>query len=138
MSLEAVGSMTYTAIKEKNEKLQTEYLTQQNELAKQGVKWEEMADKLRPIKEEIWLNEKRMRLAKAPALSFGKKWKGKTYTLEEFFKMSKSGKITDNDGYGFYATELGKSDIEIYPSDVLTDMVRTDFPNVIWFETEKG
>jgi len=127
----------YKELKDRNDELQKEYLTRQNELAKKGVKWDEMTTELRPIREEIWLNEKRIRLAKDPALSFGKKWKGKTYTLEEFSKMSKSGKITDNDGYGFYATELAKSDIEIYPSDILTEMVRTDFPNVIWFKTEK-
>ena len=127
----------YKELKDRNEQLQKEYLTRQNELAKKGVNWEDMTNELRPIREEIWLNEKRMRLAKDPALSFGKKWKGKTYTLEEFSNMSKSGEITDNDGYGFYATELAKSDIEIYPSDVLTEMVRTDFPNVIWFKTEK-
>lgn len=124
----------FTELKNRNEQLQKEYFTQQNELAKKGIKWEDMTTELRPIREEIWLNEKRMRLAKDPALSFGKKWKGKTYTLEEFSRMSKSGEITDNDGYGFYATELGKSDIEIYPSDVLTEMVRTDFPNIIWFK----
>ena len=128
---------SYSKLKDKNEQLQKEYLTRQNELAQKGVKWEDMTTELRPIREEIWLNEKKMRLAKDPALSFGKKWKGKTYALEEFSKMSKSGKITDNDGYGFYATELGKSDIEIYPSDVLTEMVRADFPNVIWFEAKK-
>lgn len=128
----------YKKLKNKNEQLQKEYLTRQNELAKKGIKWEDMTTELRLIREEIWLNEKRMRLVKDPALAFGKKWKGKTYTLEEFSKMSKSGKITDKDGYGFYATELGKSDIEVYPSDVLTDMVRTDFPNVIWFEAEKN
>lgn len=127
----------YKELKNRNDDLQKEYLTRQNELAKKGVKWEDMTTELRPIREEIWLNEKKMRLAKDPALSFGKKWKGKNYTLEEFSKMSKSGKITDNDGYGFYATELAKSDIEIYPSDVLTEMVRTDFPNIIWFETKK-
>lgn len=133
---ETNGSMAYTNLKEKNERLLKEYLTRQNELAEDGVKWEDMTVRLRPIREEIWLNEKRMRLAKAPALTFGKKWKGKVYTLEEFSRMSRSGEITDNDGYGFYATDLGKSDIEIYPSDVLTGMVRRDFPNVIWLKTE--
>ena len=127
----------YKELKNRNDELQKEYLARQNELAKKGANWEDMTNELRPIREEIWLNEKRMRLAKDPALSFGKKWKGKTYTLEEFSKMSKSGEITDNDGYGFYATELAKSDIEIYPSDVLTEMVRKDFPNVIWFEMKK-
>lgn len=127
----------YKELKDRNDELQKEYLTRQNELAKKGVRWDEMTTELRPIREEIWLNEKRIRLAKDPALSFGKKWKGKTYTLEEFSKMSKSGEITDNDGYGFYATELAKSDIEIYPSDILSEMVRTDFPNVIWFEVKK-
>lgn len=127
----------YKKLKNKNEQLQKEYLTRQNELAKKGVKWEDMTTELRPIREEIWLTEKRIRLAKDPALSFGKKWKGKTYTLEEFSRMSKSGEITDNDGYGFYATKLAKSDIEIYPSDVLAEMVRTDFPNVIWLDTKK-
>lgn len=127
----------YIELKERNEELQKEYQDRQNELAKKGVRWEDMAEELRPIRREMWLNEKKMRLVKDPALMFGKKWKGEMYTLNEFVKMSKAGMITDEDGYGFYATELGKSDIEIYPSDILTEMVRMDFPNVIWFKVKK-
>ena len=41
--------------------------------------------------------------------------------------------LTDEDGYGYYATETAKSSIMIKPSDVVYDMLRTDFTHVLWF-----
>ena len=43
------------------------------------------------------------------------------------------GDITDDDGYGKYASEKAVSNIEIYPSDILANKVRTDFSHIAWY-----
>ena len=83
--------------------------------------------------EGLYFIDKHKRLRQDPIVEYGKEWKGDTYTLEEFKKMAKSKILTDEDGYGYYATESAKSDVEIYPSDVLENLIREDFSHVIWF-----
>ena len=55
------------------------------------------------------------------------------YPLNVFIGICKSGGFIDYDGFGVYAIEGQKSDIEIYPSDVQKGNVRDDFTYVVWY-----
>ena len=55
------------------------------------------------------------------------------YTIEQFKSMCKGGGFIDYDGFGVYAFKDKKSDIEIYPSDVIKGNLRTDFTHVVWY-----
>lgn len=58
---------------------------------------------------------------------------GELFTFKEFIDACRSGAFIDTDGSGLYATEDKASDIAIYPSDVLSGEVRSDFTHVVWF-----
>ena len=55
------------------------------------------------------------------------------YTIEKFIGMCKGGRFIDYDGFGVYAFEDKKSNIEIYPSDVIKGNLRTDFTHIVWY-----
>ena len=74
-----------------------------------------------------------MRLKKDATVEFGKNWDGDTYTLDEFISRVNGGAFIDDDGYGYYATDNGKSDITVYPSDIKENIYRNDFTHIIWF-----
>lgn len=54
-------------------------------------------------------------------------------TLEDFVGTAKNTSFIDSDGTGYYATEKLESNIEIYPSDIIKNNYRKDFPNVSWY-----
>lgn len=58
---------------------------------------------------------------------------GDKISLEDFILCCKSGAFINYDGFGCYATETQESDIEIYPSDVVANEYRKDFPFIIWY-----
>lgn len=123
----------YERLKSENVKLDKEYADRIDQCAQENKSWDLAMKETYDIRHKVWLNDKRLRQLKDPAITFGKEWKGKTYTMEEFAGMCKSGELIDNDGYGYYASDKGKSDIEIMPSDITEGIVRDDFPNVVWF-----
>lgn len=124
----------YQDYKKENEKLQEKLKIEEDECAKKQIPFDEMVEQTKEIRLKILKNQQEMRLLQEPTMVFDKKWKGEYYTLEEFIRTCELGGFNDEDGYGYYATELGKSDILIYPSDVLDDKVRKDFSHVIWFD----
>ena len=54
-------------------------------------------------------------------------------TLKEFIDEVKIGFLTDDDGYGYYATEEGLTDIKVYPSHVTYNWLKNEYPYVCWF-----
>jgi len=127
---------TYSDYKKEFEKLNKELLLQEDECAKNGLSFDEMFEKTKDIRIQLFKISQEMRLVQEPTMVFDKQWNGEYYTLEEFVRTCEMNGFTDEDGCGYYATENGKSNIPIYPSDVLDDKVRNDFSHVIWFETE--
>lgn len=119
-----------------NDSLFSEYQRISDEMAKEGKPWTELCDATEDIMMKIWMNKKRLRLLQNPSVVFGKKWKGKKYTLEEFKKLCEEHSLSDSDGVGNYATETAKSDVEVYPSDITEGMYRKDFTHVIWFKKQ--
>jgi hypothetical protein len=58
---------------------------------------------------------------------------GDIMTLEEFIKCVKSGGFIDYDGSGNYLEFNKMTNIDIYPSDVEFNKIRTQFDRIIWF-----
>ena len=131
--VDAIPEKTYAQYKEEYRLLEIENSELEDQCAKDGLSWNEMLMKTKEIKEKMMLADKNMRKIQEPSLTYGKKWKGKKYQLEEFIDACVSRSFVDSDGFGYYATETAKTDILIYPSDIIENIYRTDFPYVLWF-----
>lgn len=127
---------------DKIEKLQKEYnnLVSQrdilmNECVNKGEPWSIYVEKATPIALKINSIRQEINLLKEPELHYLKddEITFQRLTLDEFKKMCKEGDIIDDDGYGKYASEKAVSNIEIYPSDILANKVRTDFSHIAWY-----
>ena len=91
-------------------------------------KAQEVSLKMNSIRQEINLiKDPELHYLKDDEITFQR------LTLDEFKKMCKDGDITDDDGYGKYASEKAVSNIEIYPYDILANKVRTDFSHIAWY-----
>lgn len=58
---------------------------------------------------------------------------GDVMLLSDFIDNVKGGGFIDYDGFGNYCRDNKMSNIEIYPSDVKRESIRTDFDTIIWF-----
>lgn len=115
------------------DKLNNEYSEIENDCLKNGLSWDEMCKKTHKIKEKLFVIDKQIRQIEEPIIEYGKVWKGEIFSINEFKENALNNALTDNDGYGYYATETSKSNILVYPSDFLLDIYRTDFTHIIWF-----
>lgn len=125
--------MSLTSLKKEEERLKAKYSEIEDDCIKKGLPFSEFVDLAHKEAEGIYLIDKYKRLLQDPIVTYGKEWKGDTMTLDEFKNSVKSGMLTDDDGYGYYATETSKSDVIIMPSDVKENLIREDFSHVIWF-----
>ena len=123
----------YNELQKEYDKLVKRINQKSDECAEKGMPFNEMLEETKDDRNRLFEISQEMRLIQEPVLEFGKQWKGDTFTLEQFKRMCEDGSLTDNDGYGFYATEKGKSDINILPSDITENKYRKDFSHVIWF-----
>ena len=133
---EALPEKTYAQYREEFRQLEVENSEMEDQCARDGSSWQDMLIKTRDIKEKMAHADKMMRKLQEPALIYNKKWKGRRLPLDDFISASTAKEITDTSGEGYYATETAKTDIRIYPSDVLENIYRTDFPYVLWFGKE--
>lgn len=133
MQILSIMEKTYEKLKSEYEQLAKRLSDREEEYAKSGVEFEEMVEKTKTIRLKMNDISREMRLIQDPEIEFGKEWKGDLMTLEEFIDNCNNGLLIDYDGFGYYATETGKSDIMIYPSDIAMDKYRKDFSHVIWF-----
>ena len=125
--------MTVEQLDREKERLKSRYNEIEDQCVHDGLSWDEFCKKAKKEREGLYFIDKYKRLKKDPIVEYGKEWKGDTYTMEEFKKMVNDGIFTDDDGYGYYATETSKSDVFIYPSDITENLIRVDFSHVIWF-----
>lgn len=123
----------YNARIKEYETLKEEFNHIFNDCAKDNMPYDEMMAKTTSIQNKIYFLDKEIRQIREPEITYGKKWNGVTILLEDFIKAVQDKELTDNDGYGEYATPTSKSDIKIYPSDILENIYRTDFSHIIWF-----
>lgn len=105
----------------------------EDECLKEGKSFSEYCERAHDILERLYFISKYKRVKQEPVIEYGKEWNGDMYTIEEFKDLCQKRAFIDDDGYGNYATETSKSDVQIYPSDVTENIIRTDFPYVIWF-----
>ena len=132
--VQVIPEKTYAQLKEEYRALENINNDMEDECAKEGLDWHEMLMKTRDIKEQMASVDKRMRKIQEPSLTYNKKWKGKKLLLEDFVAAAVAKEITDISGEGYYATETAKTDIRVYPSDILENIYRTEFPYVLWIE----
>lgn len=123
----------YEDLKREAKKIEKRIMEAEDSLAKEGVSFEEMVEKTREDRIELFRLSKEMRLIQDPGFQSKKKWKGKFMTMENFIKMCNEENITDEDGYGFYANGKMVTDIKIFPSDIMAEMYRKDFAEILWF-----
>ena len=123
---------TYDELVKEESRLDDEYEKISDECAKEGLSYQEFSIKAKPVKEKLYFISKYLRLKKTPSVEYGKEWKGDLYELETFISRVRNGGFIDDDGWGYYATETTKSDIEVYPSDIKEGLYRNDFTHVIW------
>lgn len=129
--------LQYESIKREIEKLKQIISAKEDECAKKGKSFDEMIDATKNERIRLFEIDKDLRLVQDPSIDYTRKWKGTRMPIEEFAVMCGT-ELTDDDGYGLYATEVGVSDIKIYPSDVIEDKYRNDFTHVMWFDVIKG
>ena len=130
------SKMDWNALTKEENKLRAKYNEIEEECVKQGLNFEEFCEKAKNEREGLYFIRKYKRLLVNPTVEYGKEWKGELYTIEQFKEMVKNGELTDEDGYGYYATQTSKSDLIIEPSDILENIVRDDFSHVIWFNVD--
>lgn len=116
-------------------RLDEKYHSIETECLKDNLSYADFCNKAHDVKEKMFVVDKFIRLKADPILTYGKEWSGTLYTIEEFKRLCDENRqvLTDEDGFGYYATETAKSSVIIKPSDVVYDMVRTDFTHVLWF-----
>jgi hypothetical protein len=127
------SNKTYAELLREEEHLEEQYENISRQCVEEGLKYDEFCERAYDVKESLYFISKEIRLKKDPTMEFGKHWQGDTYTLSKFIEMVKSGGFIDSDGYGYYATDNGKSDITIIPSDIMENKYREDFTHIIWF-----
>ena len=125
--------MTYKDYEKEYNKLKETIADKEDDCAKRGLPFEEMLKETNKERNRLFELSQEMRLIQEPSLEFGKEWKGDTMTINKFKKLCVDGSLTDNDGYGYYATAKAKSNVVIYPSDITENKYRSDFSHIIWF-----
>lgn len=124
---------TYEEIQKEIEHVKVRLLKAEDECAKKGLSFDEMILETIEDRKLVFNLDKDARLVQDPSVQYKKKWKGVLIPMEDF-KEKCDGILTDEDGYGLYATETSVSDVKIYPSDILEKKYRSDFTHVMWFE----
>lgn len=124
---------TYEELVKDADRLEAEYNAIETQCLKDNMTFDAFCEKAHDVKEKLYFIEKYIRLKQEPTITYGKEWNGKLMLLEDFKRDCGTGFYTDDDGYGYYATESSKSDIQVYPSDITENVYRTDFPYIIWF-----
>lgn len=124
---------TYKELQQEFDRLLKKVQDKEDDCAKKGMPFEDMIQQTSNERNNLIDISQQMRLIQEPVLEFGKTWKGDIIPFDNFKQMCQNKTIVDSDGYGYYATETAKSNIEIYPSDIIENKYRTDFSHVIWF-----
>lgn len=129
------SNKTYKELVKEEDELKEEFKLVSDNCAKEGLSYSEFCDRAKGIKEKLYFIGKYKRLKRTPTIEYGKEWDewdGDLLTIEEFKNGVKGGFFTDDDGYGYYATETTKSDIYVYPSDFTEGIYRDDFTHILW------
>jgi hypothetical protein len=94
--------------------------------------WEAYCKMREPETSQIKELDRQLRLIKPIILSPLPKYSD-IMTLDNFIKNVKCGGFIDYDGYGLYIKDDQLTNIDIYPSDVKANSIRTEFTKIIWY-----
>lgn len=97
-----------------------------------GMSYEEFEEWMEPTSSELSRISRELRMVKTPTFKFLPDY-GEILTLKDFVDNVNGGGFIDYDGFGYYCRDGMISNIEIYPTDIKHNMVRTDFDKIIWF-----
>jgi hypothetical protein len=128
------SKMKYQSLEREEEKLHEKYKAIEEECLKERKSFSEFQKEAHSVAESLYFIGKYKRKLQDPIVEYGKEWKGTLMEMEDFKNLALSDSITDEDGYGFYATISSKSNVVIMPSDVKENILRDDFSHVMWFE----
>lgn len=126
----------YNKLTEKYNMLCEAYEDKERECSKSGLSWDDFVNETRSLKTSIFELEKEIRKVQPIGYEVAEKWNGKIIPLEDFVKDAKDGVITDTTAIYYYSDGNTKTDVRLYPSDVLSDMVRDDLTHVIVIENK--
>lgn len=124
----------YNKLVEKYNMLCEAYDEKEKTCLKSGLSWDDFVKETRPLKSSIFELEKEIRKIQPIGYEVAEKWNGNIITIEEFVKAAKEGEINDNTAVYYYSDGKTKTDVRIYPSDVLSDMQRDDLTHVMVIE----
>lgn len=124
---------TYSDFASEYETICKEISEKENECAGKGMDFLSMVEETKELRKKAFVLSKEMRIRQEPNIKTGRKWKGQFFEFDAFIEFVKAENVNDNDGYGYYATNGGVSDIFIYPSDIEFGLYRKDFSRVLWF-----
>jgi hypothetical protein len=97
-----------------------------------GMDFKQFEEWMKPTSLELSRISRELRMIKTPKFDFIPDY-GDVMLLSEFVDNVKGGGFIDYDGFGKYCRGDMMSDIEIYPSDVKHNKIRTDFDKIVWF-----
>lgn len=126
----------YNEITKQVQKLTEQINNIQDECIKNNSPWNEFVNKTRQLKEEQFELYRDLRLLENPAYEIAKKWNGTLLPIQKFVESSENGLINDLTATFYYATKKDKTNIRIFPSDVIAHKIRNDFEYVLRFENK--
>ena len=126
----------FNRLTEKYNMLCEAYQEKEKECSKSGLSWDDFVNETRPLKTSIFELEKEIRKVQPVGYEVAEKWKGKIITLEEFIKDAKEGTINDTTAIYYYSDGNTKTDVRVYPSDVLAEMLRDDLTHVMVIDNQ--
>lgn len=130
---EVYSEKSYSELLAEKNRLELKYAQIETDCLKDNLSFAEFCNKAHDVKDKLYAIDKFLRLKEDPVLSYGKEWAGTMYDINYFKEMCEHEMFTDEDGFGYYATETAKSNIIVKPSDFTSKMVREDFTHVLWF-----
>lgn len=100
--------------------------------APNDLDWNGLNEYMSSISKKVSEINRKLRLIMEPTFSELSTF-GDVMSLDRFIDYVNMGGFIDYDGYGLYVKDDMESNIEIYPSDVKHNSIRTDFDTIIWF-----
>jgi hypothetical protein len=83
-------------------------------------------------KKELYACSRKARILQKPTMTKLDDY-GDLMTMEHFKGNVECGGFIDYDGYGYYSDGKKKSNITVYPSDIVSGQYRDDFTHVVWY-----
>ena len=126
---------TFNELISERDRLEEKYSQIETDCLKDNLSFAEFCNKAHDVKDKLIVVDKFIRMKEDPIMTYGKEWSGTLYEINKFKEMcdEEHKLLTDEDGFGYYATENAKSNIMVKPSDFVYDLVRNDFTHVLWF-----